>query len=84
MNREKSIEEIAGQVQCPKGFECVKSEFEKLCKARDIHLSDYVECLEDNPADCTLSISFGYSHYCHCALRVHLCKKLSLEYLPIR
>lgn len=32
----KEIEEIIGQIQCPKDFKCYKSGFQVLCKARDM------------------------------------------------
>jgi len=34
----KKIEEIIGRLKCPKDFVCAQSEFERLCKARDIGL----------------------------------------------
>ena len=63
-------------MECPKGFKCAKSGFDKLCRAKDIGLENYLECLEENPDDCPFALSFGYSYMCDCPLRVYLEKKL--------
>jgi hypothetical protein len=72
----KRIEEIIGEIKCPKDFRCAQSGFENLCKARDFGLDDYLECLEDNPIYCQFSLSFGDGYFCQCPLRVYLSKKL--------
>jgi hypothetical protein len=72
----KKIEEIMAGMQCPKDFQCSKSGFERLCKAKDFGLKEYLECLEENPRTCPFSVPFGYGHFCQCPLRVYLSKKL--------
>ena len=72
----KQIEEIMAGMQCPKDFQCAKSGFEHLCKARDFGLDHYLECLEENPRICPFALPFGYGHFCQCPLRVYLSKKL--------
>jgi hypothetical protein len=72
----KRIEDIIGEMQCPKGFKCAHSGFENLCKARDLGLESFLECLEDHPSSCKFSIFFGDSHFCQCPLRVYLAKHL--------
>ena len=72
----KKIEEIMSGMQCPKDFQCAKSGFERLCKARDFGLKNYLECLEENPPTCPFALPFGYGHFCQCPLRVYLSKKL--------
>jgi hypothetical protein len=71
------IEEIMQGMQCPKNFKCADSGFEGLCKAKDFGLETYLECLEENPGNCSFALSFGYSYFfCECPLRVFLGKKL--------
>ena len=70
------IEAIIGRLKCPKDFKCYKSGFEALCKAKDVGLKLYLECLEQNSFECPFSVSFGRSHYCKCPLRVYLAKEL--------
>jgi len=73
----KKIEDIMGQMQCPKDFKCANLGFENLCRARDFGLEDYLECLEANPSQCRFALPFGEAHFCQCPLRVDLSKKLN-------
>jgi hypothetical protein len=72
----KKIEEILAGLQCPKNFKCADGGFERLCKARDIGLKNYLDCLEGNPSACSFALSFGYGYLCCCPLRVYLSKEL--------
>ena len=72
----KMIEEIIGGMQCPKNFKCAEGGFEDLCKATDIGLENFLNCLEKNPADCPFALSYGLRYLCQCPLRVYLAKKL--------
>ena len=73
---EKAIEDIMGQMDCPKHFECVRSEFDNLCRARDFGLKDYAECLETDPQRCDFALSFGETYFCRCPVRVYIAKTL--------
>ena len=73
---DKEIEEIIGQMKCSKDFRCYQSGLEVLCKAKDIGLDTYLECMEASPQMCLFSVAFGYSHLCQCPLRVYIAKKL--------
>ena len=46
------------------------------CKAIDVGLDSFVECLEKNSHECPFSVSRGYSYYCKCPLRVYIARKL--------
>jgi hypothetical protein len=72
----KQIEEIIGQLKCPKDFKCYKSGFEVLCKAKDIGIESFLECLEETPFACKFAVPFGGLYYCQCPLRVYVAKKL--------
>ena len=72
----KQIEKIISGMECPKDFTCYKSGFEDLCKAKDIGIESFLECLEENPRDCKFLLSFGYGYLCHCPLRCYIAKKL--------
>ncbi|MFW9917682.1 MAG: hypothetical protein ACFFGZ_18925 [Candidatus Thorarchaeota archaeon] len=72
----KELEEIIGKMQCPKDFKCYKSGLKVLCKAKDIGLETYLECMEVYPQKCPFSVAFGYSYFCKCPLRVYIAKKL--------
>ena len=72
----KEIEDIVGGIECPKDFKCYKSGFQKLCRAKDIGIESFLECLEKDPKKCKFSLSFGLIHLCQCPLRVYIAKKL--------
>jgi len=72
----ENIEEIIDGMKCPKDFRCAQSGFEHLCKAHDIGLKGYLDCLEEKPAKCKFALSFGEGYLCQCPLRVHLAKTL--------
>jgi len=75
-DHKKELEEIVNGLKCPKDFKCYKSGLGNLCKAKDIGLKSFLECLEEEPRDCKFSHSFGDSYFCDCPLRVYIGKKL--------
>jgi len=76
IDHNEEIEKIIAQMQCPKDFQCYKSGFEVLSKTKDIGLSLYVRCLEENVLGCQFSVRFGSINFCQCPLRVYIAKKL--------
>ncbi len=75
LNMEKA-KQILGDLKCGKGLKCVNSGLQGICKAKDIGLKSFLECLEENPYECPFSVSFGRSYFCQCPLRVYIAKKL--------
>ena len=71
------IEQIMSGMQCSKNFECAENDFERLCRARNFVLHDYLECLEESESLCQFSVSYGYRHFCKCPVRVYLTKRLN-------
>ena len=61
-DHKKEIEEIIGGLKCSKDIQCYKSGFQALCKAKDIGLESFLECLEETPRKCTFSLHFGDSY----------------------
>jgi hypothetical protein len=74
--QEKKLKEIMSRFHCKKDYLCYKSGYEVLCKTRDIGLESYLECLDDECSSCEFSIPFGDTRFCHCPLRVYICKEL--------
>ena len=72
------IENIKLSMECPQGFECEKSNFTKLPKVRDLGITDMVQCLSDEPEQCTFAVPFGFGHFCKCPLRVYLARELKI------
>ena len=45
------------------------------CKAKDVGLDTYAECLEKNSHRCPFSMSYAHAHYCISPVRVYEAKK---------
>ncbi len=72
----KKIEEIIGQMSCPKDFKCAKSGFKQLCMAKDVGLKSHLLCIEKAPFECNFSLILDEDYYCACPLRVYLAQHL--------
>ena len=72
----KKIDEIKSEITCKKDFECVNSGFENLCKAKDIGLKKYLDCLKSSPQSCQFALSFGKGYLCRCPLRIYIKKRI--------
>ena len=72
----RKITEIIGEMHCPEDFSCAESGFTELCKAKDIGLESFLECLEPDPSHCKFALAFGHAYYCRCPLRVYISKTL--------
>ena len=73
---QKGIAEIIESLQCSKNFECYKSGFENLCKAKDFGADLFLECLEPSPEKCKFSSDLESFRLCQCPLRVYIAKNL--------
>ena len=74
----EQMEKIMADMDCPKDFECYKSEFEKLCKAKDNGMYEYANCLESDSSTCSFKFSFGNDTLCHCPVRVYVVNNLNI------
>ena len=74
---EKQIKDIIGELQCPKQFCCMEDGHEFGCKAKDVGLEEYLECLEESYPPCPFLMTFGIKRYCHCPIRIYICKNLA-------
>jgi hypothetical protein len=70
------IDKIKGKVECSREFCCLKTGFDKSCKAKDVGVKGYLECLEEDASLCPFSVSYGSAYFCSCPLRVHICKTM--------
>ncbi len=71
----KEIEGLFSDVDCQKGFCCLKSGLKNLCRAKDLGLDQFLECLENKPYDCSFAFKFGDHHFCKCEVRFYIAKK---------
>ena len=73
---ENKIKEIIGELQCPKQFCCIEDGLEFGCKANDVGLEEYLECLDESYPPCPVLVTLGTKRYCNCPVRIYICKKL--------
>ena len=72
----ETIEEIMGELECPKQFKCAEAGFDELCKARRIGLDSYLECLESDPTQCRFATPFHDTYLCQCPVRGYVFERL--------
>ena len=74
----QGIKQILGQMKCPLDFRCTTAEYRHICRAKDIGLDHFLECLETDPPDCGFSVPSDGSMLCKCPLRLYLTKTVGL------
>jgi hypothetical protein len=74
--RTEEIEKIIEKMECPEGFACYKSGFRNLCKAKEFGIESVLECLEENPFDCSFAHAYGHLYFCKCPMRAFIAEKL--------
>ena len=75
--QKEKIEQIIADMNCPLDFECYKSGFDNLCKAKDNRLDGHVDCLDvEIKHRCEFRVPFGQVVLCRCPLRVYVAKNL--------
>jgi hypothetical protein len=72
----QEIEKAINGLKLPKNFKWFKPGFGFTCKARDIGLGSFAECLEKDSFMCPFSVSFDDSYYCKSFPRVYIASKL--------
>jgi len=74
--QEADVQKIMATMDCPHGFRCYKSEFEKLVPVKVIS-SSAIECNKAKESFCPKAISFGMSMMlCRCRLRGYVALEL--------
>jgi hypothetical protein len=73
----KQIEEIVEGMDCGKEFKCCEDNFANVCRAKDIGIDSFLECLENKPQTCEFSMPFGNAFFCKCPVRGVIARKLN-------
>ena len=78
MNEEEliKIKQASENSTCSHGCKCYKLKPDEICKARATDLENLLECIEDDPEQCTFSMAFGGTYFCKCQTRIELAKIL--------
>jgi hypothetical protein len=72
--QKRHIEEIIRDMECPKDFECYKSGFANVCKAKNGAIESLLECSEKHPEMCQFSLPYGDGYFCECPFRHYIAK----------
>jgi hypothetical protein len=70
----KQIEEIIKEMNCPKDFQCYKSNFENLIDVGIVSDAKMIECIEECAKTCEFGHSFGLGFICKCPLRNYIAR----------
>ena len=71
------IEEIISKNECPKDYECYKSGFDNVCRAKIFIDGNLVECFDKGRTSCKFSHHFGLGYFCKCPLRKYIAQNLN-------
>ena len=72
------IEQIIGEMECPKNFKCYESGFENLGNIKLIADGERVECLGENQLRCKFALFYGSLTLCQCPIRNYIAKNFNM------
>ena len=72
----REIKKLMKEIDCPKNFICMKDGYKNLCKAEDLGLDEFLECMQEDSSSCPYSFRFGSNFFCKCGVRFYLARKL--------
>jgi hypothetical protein len=73
----EQIEQIINSMTCSKGFDCFKSGFENLCKAKIVGDGKTIECSPENKRPCEYRFGFVDKSFCKCRLRYYVARNFN-------
>jgi len=68
----QQIEDIIKGMDCPRAFECYRSDFENLGEVGIVGDFKMIECIEERGHTCEFGFSFGLGVICRCPLRNYI------------
>jgi len=80
-NFKKHIQKLLKETPCKKKYNCLASDLEQLCNAKKMYgVKDFLECLEENPTKCNLSVPTGGKYFCNCPIRNLIKKHMNKQF----
>ena len=70
----QQIEDIVKGMDCPRDFECYRSDFENLAEVGIVGDFKMIECIEERGRTCEFGSSFGLGVICRYPLRNYIAK----------
>lgn len=80
INNFPKLEQIIGELKCPKDFYCFKSGNNGLDNKIDSGMKSFLVCLEEKLQGCTFSLSSEKHSLCKCPLRDYISSELYDRY----
>lgn len=77
MEHIEQIKQIISSMTCSKGFDCFKSGFENLCKAKIVGGGKTIECSPENKRPCEYRFGFVDKSFCKCRLRYYVARNFN-------
>jgi len=74
---EGEITAIKENMECSRGFECLRNGFQNLCRESNFSGGDYPECKEK--ADCLFKSDYGFLYLCRCPLRMYMFSRIKID-----
>jgi hypothetical protein len=71
------LAELAAVTPCDRDHACLKSDFEKHCKAKLADDGRVVLCLEEDGWRCRHSVPFGHGMACSCLVQQYIVRHVS-------
>ena len=77
VKQEADVQKIMAAMDCPKGFRCYVSKFEKLIPVRVYYGANVIRCLHEERLNCRYGLVFGAGIlFCKCPLRNYVAFEL--------
>jgi len=73
--QKRDIARLREEVDCPRDFQCCRSDPTDLCKVRHVG-AHMLECMEMQSRPCPFKYFLGEEGFCKCPLRYYLAAKL--------
>lgn len=76
---EIAIDQLAADMDCPKDFQCRKTNFQNLCDARismggTLVDCSHAQCSLDNNGGCPFRVNYGRGLFCTCPIRIYVAR----------
>jgi len=70
--QEMQVKAIIATMNCPKEYQCYRSNFQIIGSARLVGDAGVVECIAERVSTCRYGLPFGSSVFCSCRLRKYI------------
>ena len=76
--QKEKLKEITTDANRPFELECLDDDFGSVSDINQMGDTDLFECRDEKAKGCKFAMSFGYSHFCKCPVRLQLKKEFGI------